>query len=303
MIRPGLDLPALPLEAWEDSKETLHLFSQIVGKVRMAAHPKLNHWWHVTLYPSSRGLTTGRVPYGGLDFEIAFDFIDHALDIRCCDGGHRRFPLTGLSVAAFHAHLFEALRALGIEVQIRAVPYDRPYTTPFAQDTGHADYDADRVHDWWRAMGQIASVFEEFRGRFLGKSTPVHLFWHSFDLALTRFSGRTAPPREGGTRADREAYSHEVISFGWWPGDAQVREAAFYSYTAPEPKGIETMPLDPEAAVWNEAGGSHMAFLPYEAVRTGTDPRSSILAFLESAYTAGARRAGWPLETLRTPGP
>lgn len=302
MSPPPLDLPPLPLEPWEDAKETLHLFTQVVGKVRMAAHPKLNHWWHVTLYPASRGLTTRRIPYGGNDFEIAFDFIDHALDIWRGDGDRRRFPLEGQSVASFHAALFSALDELGIDVRIRARPYDRPYTTPFAEDTAHAHYNAAQVAAWWRALGQIASVFETFRGRFLGKSTPVHLFWHSFDLALTRFSGRAAPPREGGTRADREAYSHEVISFGWWPGDAQVREAAFYSYTAPEPAGIAAMSLSPASARWNEAGGAHMAFLPYEAVRADTDPRAAILSFLESAYDAGATRAGWPVADLRTPG-
>lgn len=294
-MRPALDLPPLPLGEWEDTKETLHLFLQIVGKIRLKTHPKLNHWWHVTLYPSSRGVTTRRIPYGGVDFEIGFDFIDHTLTVTRCDGGERSFALGGLTVADFYASVFGALTELGIEIQIHAVPYDRPYTTPFAQDTDHKTYDGDKVHAYWRALSQIATVFEEFRGRFLGKSTPVHLFWHSFDLALTRFSGKKAPPMEGGTNADREAYSHEVISFGWWAGDDQVREAAFYSYTAPEPDGVETQPLDPSEAVWNEAGGSHMAFLTYEAVRQSADPRATLLAFLESAYQAGATKAGWPV--------
>ncbi|MDW3098955.1 MAG: DUF5996 family protein [Alphaproteobacteria bacterium] len=293
---PALDLPPLPLEAWEDTKETLHLFLQIVGKIRLKAHPKLNHWWHVTLYPSSRGISTRRIPFGGADFEIAFDFVDHTVTVSHCDRGERTFGLLGLSVADFHGELFSALGALGIEVEILGVPYDKPYKTPFDQDTEHSSYDGDKVHAYWRALTQIASVFEEFRGRFLGKSTPVHLFWHSFDLALTRFSGKKAPPMEGGTKADKEAYSHEVISFGWWAGDDQVREAAFYSYTAPEPAGIETQPLEPSEAVWNDAGGSHMAFVTYEAVRQSADPRATLLAFLESAYQAGATKAGWPVE-------
>jgi len=213
-MRPAFDLPPLPLAPWEDTKETLHLFLQIVGKIRMNTHPKLNHWWHVTLYPSSRGLTTGRIPYGGADFEIAFDFIQHTLTVSRCDGRARSFALAGLSVAAFYDKVFSALKEVDIEVSIRAVPYDRPYTTPFAQDTEHASYNGAHVHAYWRALSQIASVFEVFRGRFLGKSTPVHLFWHSFDLALTRFSGKAAPPMAGGTKADAEAYSHEVISFG-----------------------------------------------------------------------------------------
>lgn len=295
-MRPALNLPPLPLDAWEDTKETLHLFLQIVGKIRLKTHPKLNHWWHVTLYPSSRGVTTRRIPYGGVDFEIAFDFIDHTLTIIRCDGGEHRFALAGLSVADFYSKVFEALGQLGINVEILAVPYDRPYNTPFAQDTEHRSYDGDKVHAYWRALSQIASVFEEFSGRFLGKSTPVHLFWHSFDLALTRFSGQKAPPMQGGTNADKEAYSHEVISFGWWAGDAQVREAAFYSYAAPEPAGIETRPLEPADAAWNKAGGSHMAFLTYEAVRQSADPRQTLLAFLESAYQAGATKAGWPVQ-------
>lgn len=293
---PAFDLPPLPLEDWEDTKETLHLFLQIVGKIRLKTHPKLNHWWHVTLYPSSHGVTTRRIPYGGADFEVSFDFLEHTLTVARCDGKECSFALPGLSVADFYDKVFAALTELGIDVRIHAVPYDRPYTTPFAKDTEHRTYDSDKVHAYWRALTQIASVFEEFRGRFLGKSTPVHLFWHSFDLALTRFSGKKAPPLQGGSKADREAYSHEVISFGWWAGDDKVREAAFYAYTAPEPTDIQSMPLEPAAALWNDVGGSHMAFLPYDAVRTSPDPRATLLAFLESAYQAGAQKADWPID-------
>lgn len=300
MPRTTLDLPALPLAEWVDTKETLHLFLQIVGKTRMALHPKLNHWWHVTLYPSPRGLTTGRIPGTDRDIEIAFDFLDHRLRIGTSMGDRADFALPGLSVAAFYRQFFGSLKSVGVEAAILARPYDRPYTTPFAEDEDHASYDTDAVGRYWQILREVAAVFETFRGRFIGKSTPVHLYWHSMDLALTRFSGK-ATPREGGTQADREAYSHEVISVGFWAGDDQVQEPAFYSYTYPEPTGLAGEKLLPKAALWAENQGSHTAFLPYEAIRTSTDPQADLFAFCQSAYEAGAKRAGWPRADLDTP--
>lgn len=290
---PPIELPALPLEAWEDTKDTLHLFVQIVGKVRLRLHPKLNHWWHVTLYVAPRGLTTRAIPYGGESFEIAFDLIDHALRITTSRGEERSFALGALSVAQFYDRLFGALRELGIEARILARPYEHTSTIPFAEDDQHKGYDPDYVHRYWRVLLEVGNTLEAFRGRFLGKQTPVHLFWHSFDLALTRFSGRAAPPMAEGSASDREAYSHEVISFGFWPGDQNLRAPAFYSYTFPEPDGLKDEPLRPAAASWNDQRGSALAVLMYDDVRAAPDPRAALLDFCQSAYEAGARRAGW----------
>lgn len=294
----GLDLPPLPLEEWEDTKVTLHLFLQIVGKIRLRAHPKLNHWWHVTLYPGVQGLTTGRMPYGAGTFEISFDFFNHSLTVVSSGSNTVRFPIAGLSVADFYAKLMQTLSTLGIAIDIHARPYDHKSTKPFALDHEHNSYDPDAVNRFWRALSSVASVFEEFRGQFIGKSTPVHLFWHSFDLALTRFSGRAAP-LEGGTKADREAYSHEVISFGFWAGDDNVREAAFYSYAYPEPAGLADEPLSPAEAQWVEKDGSHLAFLSYEALRESDNPKAILLSFMQSAYDGAAKRADWPVDALK----
>ena len=295
---PPLELPALPLEAWDESKDTLHLFVQIVGKVRLRLHPKLNHWWHVTLYVSPRGLTTRAIPYGGASFEIAFDLIEHRLRITTSRGEERSFPIDSLSVAQFYERLFDALRELGIEVRILARPYEHRSKIPFAEDDQHKAYDREQVHRYWRILVEVGNMLEEFRGRFLGKSTPVHLFWHSFDLALTRFSGRLAPEMTGGSASDREAYSHEVISFGFWAGDDNLRAPAFYSYTYPEPEGLRSEPLRPAAATWIEQRGSALALLMYDDVRTEGDPRAALLDFFQSAYEAGARRAGWDRSAL-----
>lgn len=287
-----LDLPPLPYEAWADTKDTLHRFCQIVGKVRMATHPKLNHWWHVTLYPGPRGLTTRMIPFGGRDFEIAFDFHDHTLNVICSTGRIERFPIAGLTVAAFYAKIFEALSALGYDISIKPIPYDLPDAVPFPDDDRTRAYDGEAVHRFWRALAQVSNVFEIFRGKFIGKQTPTHLYWHSFDLAVTRFSGRAAP-RQGGTQADREAYSHEVISVGFWPGDPAFPEAAFYSYTYPEPDGISDMPLGPSAAMWAEKNGGALAVYRYEDWRATPDPEAALLSFLDAAYDAGATQAGW----------
>lgn len=303
MTNPSLEpqLPALPIEAWEDTKNTLHLYLQIVGKIRMALFPKLNHWWHVPLYVSSRGLTTRLIPYRDGCFEIEFDLREHKLTIESSTAGHRTFALAGQSVAEFYNQLFDALAALSIQVEIRALPYDTPFSTiPFAEDQEHASWDAEYVTRFWQALLGINSVFETFRGNFLGKSTPVHLFWHHMDLALTRFSGRAAP-YQGGTAADREAYSHEVISFGFWAGDAQVREPAFYAYVYPEPDGLGTQPLRPQQAHWTTAPGYNMAYLSYDAARTSDAPRAALLEFLDSTYQAGAKTAGWDMATFERP--
>ncbi len=290
--------PPLPLAAWEDSKTTLHLFLQIVGKVRMALHPKLNHWWHLTLYPAPRGLTTGTIPLADRDLRIDLDLRDHFVALSDSDGRLERFDIPGLTVGGFYRHFFDALAVLGVEAAIKAVPYDHKSKIPFAEDETHGAYDPIYIERFSRTLNGVAGVFEQFRGRFLGKSTPVHLFWHSFDLALTRFSGKAGPPMEGGTQADREAYSHEVISVGFWAGDDNVREPAFYAYAYPEPDGLANARLTPSAARWVEQRGSHLALLPYEAARTDADPTATLLGFLEGAYQGAAALAGWPVKEL-----
>ena len=290
--------PEIPLDAWRPTKTTIHLYCQIVGKVRLAMHPHLNHWWHVPLYVTPRGLSTHTIPFSGGNFEIEFDFVDHSLNIRTSSGRHEDFALfDGLSVADFYASILANLAKLGINPKIRAVPYEAPSTTPFPDDTENHSYDKEYVERFHRTLVTVDSILNEFRGRFIGKSTPVHMFWHSFDLALTRFSGRRAPIREAANKVEREAYSHEVISFGFWFGDDNVPAPAFYSYTAPEPAGLADEPL-PSPASWQESNGSHMALLMYDDVRTSDDPRALVLDFLESAYKAGAARANWPTGDL-----
>jgi len=288
--------PPLPIEEWEETKNTLHLFFQIVGKIRLTLFPKMNHWWHVTLYLSPRGITTRPIPYGNMIFEIEFDFIDHIIIIRTSNGQEKSFGLEGISVSDFYKQITTSLNELGIEVHIRTTPYDVPFgKVPFESDDTHSSYDKDYVNRYWRILVQVNSVFEEFRARFIGKSTPVHLYWHHADLAVTRFSGKKGPDMEGGTAADKEAYSHEVISFGFWAGDDNVRAPAFYSYTYPEPKGLSEEPLSPKEAFWNTDNGS-MAVLMYDDLRKTESPRQVLLDYLESAYLAGANRANWNLD-------
>ncbi|HEX3453475.1 MAG TPA: DUF5996 family protein [Gaiellaceae bacterium] len=287
-----MNLPALPLEEWEPTKNTLHLWLQIVGKVRMTASPPRNHWWHVPLYVDVRGLTTRRL-HGpdGVSFEIDFDFLDHRLVVRTSRGEVESFPLVdGLSVADFDRQLHGLLAGLGVDVEIKEDPFGMPMTTPFPDDREHASYDPDAVQRFWRILDWTDSVFEEFSGWFCGKTSPVHLFWHSFDLAVTRFNGRRAPALPDADAVTREAYTHEVVSFGFWAGDANVREPAYYSYTAPEPAGLRERPLRPDGAAWSDQG---LALLTYETVRTAANPRATLLDFLESAYEAGADAAGW----------
>eukprot|EP00903_Cladosiphon_okamuranus_P001886 g1884.t1 len=293
-----MSLPALPYSDWADTKDTLHLFLQIIGKIRLKAHPKLNHWWHVTLYPHVRGLTTGRIPYQGSGFEIFFDMIDHRVTVSLNDGRQEAFDVPGLTVAQFHEALFSRLEALGVSIRIVGVPYDNKSKIPFAEDTAQRAYDADAVSDYWRALCSIASIFETYRSTFVGKQTPVQLYWHSFDLVVTRFSGR-AHPLEGGTQSDREAYSHEVISIGFWPGDDTFPEAAFYGYAYPEPDGLNQVALAPLEAFWAEKNGGALAILKYEDARKAADPSKAILAFLESLYDGAAHKADWPVEELK----
>jgi hypothetical protein len=293
-----MPFPEIPLEAWRPTKNTLHLYCQIVGKIRLAMHPRLNHWWHVPLYVGPRGISTRAIPFHGGSFEIEFDFRDHELKIRTSDGRTEDFALyDGLSVADFYASLFKNLSKLGIEPKIRPIPYEAPSTTPFAEDTTNKSYDKEYVERFHQVLVAVDDILEEFRGRFLGKSTPVHMFWHSFDLALTRFSGKPAPVRDGANRVEREAYSHEVISFGFWFGDDNVPAPAFYSYTAPEPPGLADEPLTPPAR-WQESNGAHLALLMYDDIRASADPRAAALEFLETAYKAGAKRAGWDVNAL-----
>ncbi len=288
--------PSLPIEEWEETKNTLHLFFQIVGKIRLTLFPKMNHWWHVTLYLSPRGMTTRPIPYKGMIFEIEFDFIDHKLFIKTSRGEEKSFSLEGITVSEFYNKIFSSLHELGIDLNIKATPYDVPFSdVPFESDREHSSYDKEYVNRYWRILVQVNSVFEELRSRFIGKSTPVHLYWHHADLAVTRFSGKKAPAMEGGTNADKEAYSHEVISFGFWAGDDNVRAPAFYSYTYPEPEGLVEEPLSPKEAFWNTDNGA-MAVLMYDDLRKTDSPRQALLDYLESAYRAGAKRANWDLE-------
>ena len=294
-------LPELPLEQWEPAKETLHLWAQIVGKVHLATTPPQNHWWNAPLYLDTRGWTTRRLRSENVDFDVSFDFVAHELVVRTSNGDVDSFPLAdGLSVAAFHERFFALLAARGIEVETKAEPYRIPITTPFAEDTEHASYDREAVERFWQALRWVDWTFEEFAGWFCGKTSPVHLFWHGLDVAVTRFSGARAPENPNADPVTREAYSHEVISFGFWPGDQKVRMPAFYSYTAPEPAGLADQPLRPDAASWQPTGSSHLAFLPYDDVRRSADPRETLLGFLESAYEAGAVTAGWDVDGLRS---
>ncbi|MEV6290210.1 DUF5996 family protein [Streptomyces sp. NPDC051896] len=298
--------PPMPLTEWRDTKETLHRFEQIVGKIRLAASARRNHWWNVPFHVTGRGITTR--PMGLVDgnpiFTIDFDFVDHRLIVATLDGEERSFPLLGQSVASFHDATLAALTALGVRVDIAIPrPFDLPDAgRPFAQDTEHATYDPLAANRYWRILSQVASVLEEFAAGYSGKSSPVHHFWHTFDIAHSRFSGRQADPPRQADPVTREAYSREVISFGFWFGDDTFTEPAFYSYTAPEPAGLAGEPLSPASARWVTRGDNHLAVLRYDAARVETDPCAAVLAFYESAYRAGAGRAGWDIATLACPG-
>lgn len=286
-----MTLPELHLAGWRATKDTLHLYCQIVGKIRLSTTAPRNHWWNVPLYVDVRGLTTRRLHHKGTTFEIALDFVDHTAVVRTADGRTRAFELAGgVAVADFDARLHVTLAELGIDVQIKEEPFGVPMTTPFPDDVEHASWDRDAIARFGRVLDWTDSVFEEFSGWFNGKTSPVHLFWHSLDLAVSRFSGRPAAPTDTDP-VTQEAYSREVISFGFWAGDDTIGDATYYSYTSPEPDGLRDKPLS--VGEWIPFGAGSLAVLPYETVRTAPDPRAALLAFCQSAYEAGATLAGW----------
>ena len=292
------ELPELHLADWRPTKDTLHLYCQIVGKVRLATAPPRNHWWNAPLYVDVRGLTTRRLHHNGTTFQIDFDFVDHSLLVRTHDGRVRSFDLAeGVPVADFDGRLHAALSELGVNVEIKEHPFGVPMTTPFPEDREHAAWDRAAIESYGRILDWTDRVFEEFSGWFSGKTSPVHLFWHSLDLAVTRFSGRPAPPIAADA-VTQEAYSQELISFGFWAGDDNSPDAAYYSYTSPEPDGLRDQPLP--VGEWIAFGSGSLALLPYDAVRTARDPRGSLLAFLQGAYETGARLAGWDASTFES---
>jgi uncharacterized protein DUF5996 len=283
--------PSLSSPAWPDTCATLHMWTQMVGKVRLALTPRVNHWWNVALYLTARGLTTSPIPYGDGALEIAFDFIDHALVVDISDGRQRRIALVPRSVADFYREFMRALDDLQIRVRIRPMPSEVPSPIRFDEDRLHASYDADAAHRWWRALLQAEIVFYEFRARFTGKCSPVHFWWGGFDLAVTRFSGRRAPERPDVDAITREGYSHEVISAGLWPGSGAMPEAAFYAYAAPEPAGFKTARIGPAGAFYSPEFSDFL--IKYDDVRRAASPRAALLDFLQSTYAAGAELGGW----------
>src|SRR6266702_779322 len=293
--------PELPYSAWRDTCATLQLWTQIVGKIRLAQTPWLNHSWHVSLYVTSRGLTTSPIPHGSRTFEIEFDFVSHALVIDVSDGASRRIPLEPRSVADFHAAVTSALDELGIPVRIRDYPCEIAGAKRFTEDRIHFAYDRDYAQRFWRVLVQVDRVFKQFRTAFIGKASPVHFFWGSFDLAVTRFSGRRAPAFTGkapglAAAVMQEAYSHEVSSAGFWPGGNGIDYAAFYSYAYPTPAQFKNCPVQPSGAAFNEALGEYL--LPYDTVRTAANPDTALLAFLQSTYEAAAESAKWDRAAL-----
>ena len=288
--------PALPLAEWKPTLDTLHMWTQIVGKVRLVQSPLVNHWWNVPLYVTPRGLTTGIIPHGTRSFEIDFDFIDHLLRVRTGEGTTRTLSLAPRSVADFHRELMAMLDGLDLSVTIHGTPDEVDEPIPFALDETHKSYEAEYAQRHWRILLQADRVLKEFRGRFIGKCSPVHFFWGSFDLAVTRFSGRRAPPMPEADAITREGYSHEVISHGFWSGSGNIQEPAFYSYTAPQPDGLPQAAIRPAKAFYNPETTGFI--LPYEVVRKAADPDAVLLEFLQSTYEAGANLAKWDRAAL-----
>jgi hypothetical protein len=296
--------PDLPTAAWRETYATLQLWSQIIGKIRLVRTPWLNHSWHIALYVTARGLTTSPIQDGAGTFQIDLDFIDHALRISTSDGTTREFALAGHSVASFYAAVMTALAELGIHVVIDEMPNELPDPIRFSQDKQHASYDPDAVRRFFQILSNADRVFKQFRTGFLGKASPVHFFWGSFDLAVTRFSGRRAPLHPGGVphlsnEVACEAYSHEVSSAGFWPGGGAIDYPAFYSYAYPEPPGFRTTQVRPDAAFFSEALGEFI--LPYDAVRNAAEPDRALLDFLQSTYEAAANAAQWDRDALECP--
>jgi hypothetical protein len=288
--------PSLPLQEWEATYSTLHRWTQIVGKIRLRQTPWINHSWHVTLYPTARGLTTSAIPHGTKTFQIDFDFLDHRLLIESSDGGKAAIELRTRTVADFYAEVMKTLEELALPVRIYAKPNEIPDATPFYEDEAHAAYDPEYVMRWWRIVSQSTSVLQQFRARFLGKCSPVHFFWGSFDLAVTRFSGRRAPPHPGGIPnlpdwITREAYSHEVSSCGFWPGGGSTPFPLFYAYAYPEPNGFASAVVRPSTAVYHT--GLREYVLPYDEMRHARSPEAVLLDFAERTYEAAATLSGW----------
>jgi hypothetical protein len=272
------------------------MWTQIVGKIRMALTPLINHWWNVPLYVSGRGLTTSLIPYGERWFDIEFDFVDHVLRIRVSDGEERLIQLSSRSVADFFQETMSVLSSLGIRVRIWSTPVEISNAIPFEQDEVHCSYDRTYINRLWRVLALSNEVFTTFRSGFQGKCSPVHFFWGSFDLAVTRFSGRLAPPRPDADRMTREAYSHEVSSVGWWSGDERLEEATFYSYASPEPAGFREAPVQPLNSYYNDAFGGF--YLPYDSIRTASNPSQTLLEFCQTTYVAAARLGNWDRAAL-----
>jgi hypothetical protein len=292
--------PALPLAEWKDTYDTLHRWTQIVGKIRLALTPSVNHWWNSTLYVTPRGLTTSIMPYNGRHLQIEFDFLAHLLLIETDDGSTKTIPLQPRSVAEFYQEIMSALGSLGMPVTIWTTPVEVPDRTPFEVDRKHASYDREYAQRVWRILAQSSRVLTVFRSNFIGKVSPVHFFWGAFDLAVTRFSGRTAPPHSGAPNLARsvavEAYSHEVSSCGFWPGGGPVDEPSFYAYAYPEPEGFKDYPIQPAEAYYNTEMKEFL--LPYELVRTSDSPDELLLSFLQSTYVAAAVLAKWDRDLL-----
>jgi hypothetical protein len=288
--------PALPFIGWQDTCATLHMWTQVIGKIRLALEPMVNHWWQVPLYVTATGLTTSPMPCGSRSVQIDFDFCRHALDIVTSDRRRIEIGLVPMTVAEFYGRTMQALRDLGIEVDIWTMPVEVADAIPFEQDHQHQSYDADAVHRFWRALVHMDRVMKQFRAGFTGKVSPVHFFWGSFDMAVTRFSGRTAPPHPGGMPnlgnwVAREAYSHEVSSCGFWPGNGGFGKAAFYSYAYPAPPGFADAPLRPPAAVFDK--NLQEFILDYDTVRMSDDPDAVLLEFFQSTYDAAANAGRW----------
>jgi len=288
--------PALPLAEWRETCETLHRWTQIVGKVRLALTPLVNHWWNVPLYVHPRGLTTSMIPYRDSAFELRFDFVGHALVLELAGGRRDTLTLEPRSVAEFHRAFMAMLRRADIAVSIWTMPVEIPTPIRFEDDAAHASYDRDAVARFARILVTVDRIFNEFRAGFVGKCSPVHFFWGSFDLCVTRFSGRRAPARPGADPVTREAYSHEVSSVGFWPGSGDVTDAAFYAYTAPEPPGLRERLVRPDAAVYDRQLGEFL--LMYDDLRRAPSPTAALMAFCDSTYAAGADLAGWERAAL-----
>jgi len=294
-----LTLPPLPLSQWQATYDTLHMWTQIVGKVRLEQCPATNHWWGIALYVTANGLTTSPIPCRDDSFEVGFDFIEHKLKIETCRGAIREIALEPQSVANFYRQFMAALHELGIDVQIYATPVEFPDPIPFDKDEIHAAYDREAVSRFWRVLQWSDAVFKEFRARFIGKASPVHFFWGSFDLAVTRFSGRPAPPRPGADAVTAEAYSHEVSSAGFWPGGNGVNGPAYYAYAAPEPTELARRKVEPGPAFYHPE--LHEYLLMYDDVRQAASPREFLMEFLQSTYEAAATSGNWDRKALERP--